>query len=423
METRSEQLFAKAQKLAPGGVHSPVRAFRAVQGSPLFIERGAGSKIYDVDGKEYVDFCMSWGALSLGHAHPAVVSAVQEQVQKGTHYGTPTEKSLLLAELALDFIKAFDRIRFVNSGTEAVMTSVRLARGITCRNKIVKLDGSYHGHVDSLLVNAGSGLITQGISSSIGIPEATVADTLVIPFHNEEALEKVFAEHGQDIACVILEPILANNGLFEFEQSHMQKIRKMCTDNCTLLIFDEVITGFRVHPGGAKAYYDIQPDLCTYGKVIGGGMPVGAIAGPAQFMEQLAPTGPVYQAGTLSANPITMTAGYASLKAIREFDMYNKVEKLGQYLDHKIQELKESGYKIAYKRIAGIFWLCPATDTLPLSPNEIGEAQSLEYKRIHRPILDRGIYLSPSVYEVAFLSLAHTESDIDSLIQALKDVG
>tara|TARA_B100001248_G_C27399710_1_gene469144 strand:- start:6372 stop:7637 length:1266 start_codon:yes stop_codon:yes gene_type:complete len=414
----SQKCFARSKLVAPGGVHSPVRAFSAVGGSPIFFKQGKGSKLTDEDNNEYIDFCMSWGALSMGHAHENVVSKIQEQVVKGTHYGTPTRLAVELAELAVQQLKPYEKIRFVNSGTEAVMTAVRLARGLSQKSKIVKIDGAYHGHLDSLLVSAGSGLVTQGESSSAGVTAGAVQDTLVIPFNNPEALEKVFAEHGQDIAAVIVEPILANNGLFEFDVSYLQKLRKVCDENCAFLIFDEVITGFRVHPQGAMGLYGVQPDISTYGKILGGGMPMGAIASYAKFLDGLAPTGKVYQAGTLSGNPVAMAAGLATLSSMIDEDYYGHVEQLGSYLDEKISALKDKNF--VYKRVGAIFWLCPGTKDYPEGPNKISSHAAPAYAEIYHKLLRAGIYMSPSVFEVAFLTRAHTNSDIDQLVGALE---
>ncbi len=414
---KSQALFEKAKKLAPGGVHSPVRAFKAVGGTPLFMKKGEGAHIWDADGNEYVDFCMSWGALSVGHAHPKVVEAVQKQAQLGTHYGTPTELDVELAELALSALKPFDRIRFVSSGTEAVMTAVRLARGVTGRDKLVKVDGSYHGHLDSLLVNAGSGLVTQGQSSSAGVTKAMVEDTLVVPCNSIEALHEVFRKHGNEIAAIILEPIMANNGLFEFAPGYLEACREITKKHKSLLIFDEVITGFRVAWGGAKAFYKAEPDIGTYGKILGGGLPVGAIAAKSEILSQLAPEGTIYQAGTLSGNPIAMTAGISTLTAMKEMNYYEKVNSLGQYLDKKIEEIKDKDF--FYRRIEGIFWVGPGQSNAPKDPTEIGSNIKDAFRERYHGYLKNGVYLSPSVFEVGFLSSAHTTEDLDKLVRAV----
>lgn len=418
---QSQRLYERSSRLAPAGVHSPVRAFRAVGGHPIFFEKGLGTKLWDVDGNEYVDFCNSWGALALGHAHPDIVEAVRAQVVKGTHFGTPTPLDVELAELALSALAPFDRLRFVNSGTEAVMTAVRLARGYTGRDKILKFDGTYHGHVDSLLVNAGSGVVTQGLSSSAGVTQGSVNDTLVIPYGNIEALETVFKTQGDQIAALILEPVLANNGLFEIAPNYMKACRDLTYKHGSLLIFDEVITGFRLAWGGAKEYLKVEPDLGTYGKILGGGLPVGAIAGPEKYMNTLAPMGKVYQAGTLSGNPIAMAAGLATLRGIQKVDHYGRVRELGKYLDKKMDQLRSVSSKahIHYHRVEGLFWICPGAPKAPASPGEIDQKMRDAFKESYHPILRKGIYLAPSVYEVGFISSAHTKEDLDKLVGAL----
>lgn len=417
---KSKQWFDRSLKVAPGGVHSPVRAFRAVGGTPLFFERGNGATLRDVDGNEYVDFCMSWGALSLGHCHPKVMEAVRFQLERGTHYGTPTPWDVQLAEFILKKIAPFDRVRFVSSGTEAVMTSLRLARGITGRNKIVKMEGTYHGHVDSLLVSAGSGLVTQGESASAGITPGCIQDTLVLEPFSIPALEKVFAEKGSEIAALIVEPILANNGLFELGKEYLQACRDLTKKSGALLIFDEVITGFRVGWDGSKGLYGVEPDLGTYGKILGGGMPVGAIAGSHELMEQLAPNGRVYQAGTLSGNPVAMAAGLATLQVMDETNHFEKIEKVGKYLDKKIEELKSKvSWPFHYHRVQGLFWLCPGIDRVPKSPADLGASVKEAFRGNYHRLLEKGIYLAPSAFEVGFLSAPHTEGDIDRLIEAL----
>lgn len=418
----SERLYQRAVTLAPAGVHSPVRAFKSVGGSPVFFKRGSDSKIIDVDGNTYVDFCMCWGALALGHAHPEVISAIQDQLQNGTHFGTPTEKDIELAELVLSAVSPFDQIRFVNSGTEAVMTAIRLARGYTGKNKIVKIDGCYHGHADALLVAAGSGLMTQGISSSKGVPEGTVRDTLVVKYGSIESMLEAFKKYGDDIAAVIIEPVLANSGLFEPSQEYMNFIRQVTADHKTLLIFDEVITGFRVGWKGAKEKYQILPDIGTYGKIIGGGLPVGAICAKKEIMSTLAPVGGVYQAGTLSGNPLCMASGVATLKALKKNDFYQNIENhLGPYLDQKMQNLKTK-IPVYYKRVGSIFWICPGQENEPQGPYDISNLAADIFKSIYRKLLSAGIYLSPSVYEVSFLSSVHSQRDIDLLADTLARV-
>jgi glutamate-1-semialdehyde 2,1-aminomutase len=420
---KSQALFERSKKVAPGGVHSPVRAFLSVGGSPIFFKKGEGAKLTDEDGNVYTDYCMSWGALALGHAHPKVIPAIQAQVTLGTHYGTPTKLDVTLAEMALEFIRPFEKIRFVNSGTEAVMTAIRLARGLTLKDKIVKIDGAYHGHVDSLLVNAGSGLVTQGQSSSIGVTKALVQDTLVVPYNNIEALEIAFKEYGSEIAAIILEPILANSGLFEFDQKYLERCRQLCDEHCALLIFDEVITGFRVGPGGSMQKYNMKPDIATYGKILGGGMPMGAIASTAKLLDGLAPIGKVYQAGTLSGNPVTMTAGIAGLQVMKDDKFYDHVERLGKVLDSELEKIKATArVPFSYRRIGSIFWIVPGTTEIPKGPNDIPKVAAETYRKIYHELLAKGVYLSPSVYEVAFISLAHTEEDMKYLAKCIGEL-
>lgn len=420
---KSQSLFERSKKVAPGGVHSPVRAFLSVGGSPIFFKKGKGAKLTDEDNNTYTDYCMSWGALALGHAHPKVIPAIQAQVALGTHYGTPTKLDVELAEMALESIKPFEKIRFVNSGTEAVMTAIRLSRGLTKKDKIIKVDGAYHGHVDSLLVNAGSGLVTQGQSSSIGVTKALVQDTLVVPYNNMEALEVAFKEYGDQIAAIILEPILANSGLFEFDKKYLERCRELCDKNSSLLIFDEVITGFRVNAGGAMRKYGIQPDMATYGKILGGGMPMGAIASFSKYLDGLAPTGKVYQAGTLSGNPVTMIAGIAGLKVMRDEKFYEHVERLGTVLDAELEAIKKTAkVPFSYRRIGSIFWLIPGVSEIPKGPNDIPAIAAETHKKVYHKLLAMGIYMSPSVYEVAFLSLAHTEDDMKYLAKCIGDL-
>ncbi len=420
----SQRFYERAQKLSPAGVHSPVRAFKSVGGTPIFFERGLGSKIYDVDENEYVDYCMSWGALALGHAYPAVVEAIQTQAALGTHYGTPTPHDVELAEIILSALHPFEELRFVSSGTEAVMTALRLARGVTGRDKIVKIDGAYHGHVDSLLVAAGSGLVTQGLSDSAGVTKGSVNDTLVIPPGRTEALDHVFAEHGKEIAAIIVEPVMANNGLFELGKEYLQYCRDISKKHGALLIFDEVITGFRLAWGGAKAYYGIFPDIGTYGKIIGGGMPVGAIAGSKFVMEHLAPIGKVYQAGTLSGNPIAMVAGIANLRGLQKTNFYETTRELGLYMDEKIARIqKNAGRKpFGFRRIESLFWFSFGSSQMPTTSQEILPHAKPLYAEIFHGALDRGVYLAPSAYEVGFLSSSHTKSDIDKLVSVIEKI-
>lgn len=419
---KSSQLYNESKKYAPAGVHSPVRAFKSVGGTPIFFDKGEGAYLIDVDGNKYVDYCMSWGALILGHAHPNVVRGIQERVTKGTHFGTPTALDVELASYILSKLPFYQKMRFVNSGTEAVMTAVRLARGATGRNKIIKIDGAYHGHVDSLLVSGGSGLMTFGQASSKGVTQGTVQDTIIVPYNNKEALLEVFALYPNEIAAVILEPIMANSGLFVPHKDWIHYCREITQKYGALLVFDEVITGFRVGPFGAAGYYDVVPDIGTYGKIIGGGLPVGAVCASEEIMKFIAPLGGVYQAGTLSGNPLCMISGIETLKALFEENVYDHINKVaGPYLDQKISELQsESSYPIHYQRVGSVFWLCPLAEKAPQSYHDISQATVDFFKGLYHHLLKCGVYFSPSVYEVSFLSAKHGTREIDMLINGLK---
>ncbi|RMF24395.1 MAG: glutamate-1-semialdehyde 2,1-aminomutase, partial [Bacteroidetes bacterium] len=355
---KSAALFEEAKKMFPGGVHSPVRAFKSVIGPPLFIHRGAGSRIEDADGNSYLDFCCSWGPLILGHAHPEVLVAVLEAVRRGTSFGAPSELGNRLGRFILDNHRYVEMLRFVSSGTEAVMSAIRLARGVTGRNKVLKFEGCYHGHVDALLVRAGSGLATFGTSTSAGVPPAVIADTLVLPLADAERLEAAFQAHGHELACAIIEPVPANNGLLLQSPDFLSLLRRLCTEHGALLIFDEVISGFRVGFEGAAGHYGIRPDIATFGKIIGGGMPVGAYGASAEIMRHVAPEGPVYQAGTLSANPVAMAAGHATLQQLLEPGLYATLEAKTHRLADQIENFaREKGYPLRVPHIASIFWL------------------------------------------------------------------
>ena len=419
---RSEALFQKAKKYFPGGVNSPVRAFRSVGGTPLFIERGKGSHIWDADGNEFIDFCCSWGPLILGHANPKVVEAIKIAVEKGSSFGAPTALENQLAELILSNNSFIEKLRFVSSGTEAVMSAIRLARGFTKRNKILKFEGCYHGHSDSLLVKAGSGLVTFGNTSSAGVPEAFVNETIVVPLNNKDAVKEAFAKFRNEIACLIIEPIPANNGLLLQEKEYLQFLRDICTENKTLLIFDEVISGFRIGFTGAAGYYDIKPDIITYGKIIGGGLPVGAYAASAEIMSNISPEGAVYQAGTLSGNPVAMAAGIAQLTECLKRDFYSELEKKTSAFANALNDHAQThrySFKVFY--IGSIFW--PAfTDAINIRSVEEIESSSMEFfKTFHRLLLERGVYLGPSGYEVGFVSEAHTVNELHGVQRVMMD--
>ncbi len=406
---RSEKLFEKAKTYFPGGVNSPVRAFRSVGGTPLFIEQGKGAYIWDADGNKFIDFCCSWGPLILGHANPKVVKAIKTAVEKGSSFGAPTELENKLAELILSNNKYIEKIRFVSSGTEAVMSAIRLARGYTKRNKILKFEGCYHGHSDSLLVKAGSGLVTFGNTSSAGVPEAFVNETIVCPLNNKEAVKEAFSKFKNEIACIIIEPIPANNGLLLQDKSYLQFLRDICTENKTLLLFDEVISGFRIGFTGAAGFYNIKPDIITYGKIIGGGLPVGAYGASAEIMSHISPEGAVYQAGTLSGNPVAMAAGIAQLTECLKKGFYEKLEKKTNAFVTSIRN-QVSGIKIF--SIGSIFWIA-FTDKEKIQRAEEIDGDSMKhFRKIYHELLEQGVYLGPSGYEVGFVSEAHTEADL-----------
>ena len=408
----SAKLFDEAKNYFPGGVNSPVRAFKSVSGPPLFIKEGQGSRFYDEDDNEFIDFCCSWGPLILGHRNPQIENEVIETVKKGTSFGTPTKLGNQLGKLIIENNQYIEKMRFVSSGTEAVMSAIRLARGVTGRNKIIKFEGCYHGHVDSLLVKAGSGLATFGVSTSKGVPDSFVKETHVIPLNDREALEQTLQEHGDDVACIIIEPIPANNGLLIQDKSFLECLRIKCYKYGVLLIFDEVISGFRVGFEGAAGYYGIQPDIITYGKIIGGGMPVGAYAASSEIMSNIAPEGPVYQAGTLSANPVAMAAGYAACKQLIEENFYENMEaKTKKFVNDIQSHCDEKNYEVNIVTIGSIFWITFTKDRITRA-DQIESASMEKFKVLHHELLQRGIYLGPSGYEVGFVSAAHSEADL-----------
>lgn len=405
----SEQLFEKAKHLFPGGVNSPVRAFRSVDGAPLFIKRGDGCHIWDEDGNKFIDFCCSWGPLILGHNHPTIREKITETLQNGTSFGAPTVLENQLAELILERNPFIDKIRFVSSGTEAVMSGIRLARGFTGKNKIVKFEGCYHGHVDSLLVKAGSGLATLGTASSAGIPKGFTNETLVLPLNDEAAVLACIKEHGHDIACIIIEPIPANNGLLLQEKSYLEFLRKTCTENNILLFFDEVISGFRVAFSGASELYGIRPDIVTYGKIIGGGLPVGAYGASDELMACISPMGNVYQAGTLSGNPVAMSAGIAQLTICAQEGFYEDQEKRTQFFVNRINGFaKARGIAFEMVTIGSIFWLTFGKHAAIRKADEVDSSTMVDFKKMYGELLNNGIYIGPSGYEVGFVSQAHT---------------
>ena len=419
VNTQSKLLFEKAKNYFPGGVNSPVRAFRSVGGSPLFIEKGKGSHIWDADGNEFIDYCCSWGPLILGHANDKIINAVDITMRKGTSFGAPTKLENQLAELILSFNKYIQKIRFVSSGTEAVMSAIRLARGYTKRDKILKFEGCYHGHVDSLLVKAGSGLVTFGNSSSAGVPNSFVNETIVVPLNNKDAVIQAFNKFKNEIACIIIEPLPANNGLLIQGKEFLEFLREICTTNKTLLIFDEVISGFRYSFCGVAGMYNIQPDIITYGKIIGGGFPVGAYGSSKEIMSFISPEGDVYQAGTLSGNPVAMSAGIAQLTECLKPNFYLDLETKTKYLVDGINKINSFNlFKIF--SLGSIFWIAFTKHETVKAAEEI-DANSMSYfKILYHALLENGVYLGPSGYEVGFMSEAHSYQDLDNTIIAFE---
>jgi glutamate-1-semialdehyde 2,1-aminomutase len=410
--SRSSELFARAQKRIPGGVNSPVRALRNVDGEPFFIARGQGARIWDVDGNEYIDYVGSWGPAILGHAPRVIVEAVREAATRGLSFGIPNPLEVEMAELICDWVPSIEKVRMVNSGTEATMSCTRLARAFTGRDKIIKFDGCYHGHADSLLVKAGSGALTHGQPSSAGVPPAFADLTISLPFNNADLVRKAFQQNKSEIAAVILEPIPANAGLYFPAEDFLPVVREECTRNGALLIFDEVITGFRVARGGAQEIYGVEPDLTALGKIIGGGLPVGAFGGRAEVMDRLSPDGPVYQAGTLSGNPLAMAAGLAQLREVERVNGWKLLEGLGSQLEELARAaIKDAKLDITFHRVGSLFCLFFASGPIV----DLASAQRSNLKmfaRFFHGCLKRGIYFAPSQFETGFISTAHTSEDI-----------
>lgn len=415
---KSEELFAEAQKYMPGGVSSPVRAFQAVGGEPLFITKGRGSKIYDADGNEYIDYVCSWGPLILGHAHPQVVQALKTAVERGASYGAPTELEIELAKMMVEAVSSIEMVRFVNSGTEAVMSALRLARAYTGRAKIIKFAGCYHGHADMLLVKAGSGVTTLGLPDSPGVPQVVTQDTLVVPFNDLAAVEELFRKYPDQIAAVIVEAVAGNMGVIPPKPGFLEGLRRITQEHKALLIFDEVITGFRVAYGGAQELYGIMPDLTCLGKIIGGGLPVGAYGGRQKIMELVAPLGPVYQAGTLSGNPLAMRAGIETISILSQPGTYDKLEDLSSRLAQGlIEAAKEARVPICLNRVGSMLCLF-FTEQKVMNYPTAKTSNIKSYARFFREMLSQGVYLPPSQFETIFVSLAHTEEDIEQTIAA-----
>lgn len=426
---RSEALFSRAQRLIPGGVNSPVRAFRGVGGVPRFIERGEGATLWDVDGNRYIDYVLSWGPLILGHAHPVVVNAIQQAATRGTSYGAPTALETELAELVVKTVPSIEMIRFVNSGTEATMSALRLARAYTGRNRIIKFVGCYHGHADLLLVQAGSGVATLGLPDSPGVPESTTADTLTAPYNDLAAVRSLFQQNPDQIAAVIVEPVAGNMGFVLPQPGFLEGLQAACREYGALLILDEVMTGFRVSPGGAQAAWGLDPDLTTLGKVIGGGLPVGAYAGKRAIMETVAPAGPMYQAGTLSGNPLAMAAGLATLRALLEPGVFDGVTHATTMLVEGIKQLADD-HQIPIQTghagtMFGFYFLQDgAPSAAPITDYASAKvyARPERYARFFHAMLERGVYFAPSQFEAGFMSSAHTPELVDATLRATREV-
>ncbi|MCC7201096.1 MAG: glutamate-1-semialdehyde 2,1-aminomutase [Nitrospirae bacterium] len=415
---KSLALFERAQKLMPGGVNSPVRAFRAVGGQPIFIDRASGCLLYDADGNEYIDYVLSWGPMIAGHTHPEVTRALTEAITKGTSFGAPTALEIELTGMVRDAYPSMELIRLVNSGTEATMSAIRLARGYTKRDKIIKFEGCYHGHADSLLVKAGSGAATLGVPDSLGVPVDFAKNTITIPFNNTDALEDVMENCGDDVACIIVEPVPGNMGVVPPEKGYLMFLRDISQQFGVLLIFDEVMSGFRVAYGGAQELYGITPDLTCLGKVIGGGLPVGAYGGKKEIMEKIAPLGPVYQAGTLSGNPLAMTAGIETLKILSKPGTYERLNRLSEQLSEGLKEAATgAGVPAFHTRVGSM--LCTFFTKGPVTDYETARgSDTAAFGKYFNSMLESGIYLAPSQFEAIFLSTAHTEEHIEKTIKA-----
>ena len=422
----SKIAFKKACEIIPGGVNSPVRAFKSVGGQPVLIAKGKGSKITDIDGNEYIDFISSWGPLILGHAYPPIVEAIQQAAELGTSYGAPTLQETEMAELIISMVPSVEMVRMVSSGTEATMSAIRLARGVTGRSKILKFAGCFHGHADSFLIKAGSGALTLGLPDSPGVPESIAKDTLNANYNDLESVEKLFEEYGNQIAAIIVEPLAANMGVVKPQKGFLEGLRKIADENAALLIFDEVITGFRLAPGGAQEYFNVMPDITTLGKIIGGGLPVGAYGGKKEIMQQLAPVGPIYQAGTLSGNPLAMAAGMVMLKTLKNNpSIYAELERKAAKLEAGLKEnLEKTGTKGVINRVGSLLTLF-FTDLEKIeSFDEVMKSDQTKYAKHFSLSLASGIYLAPSQFEATFISNAHSDEDIEKTIAAsLKALG
>ncbi len=420
--TKSEEIFAAAQKLMPGGVSSPVRAFKSVGGQPIVFDRVKGAYIWDVDGNQYIDYVGTWGPAICGHAHPEVIAALHEVLDKGTSFGAPSAQENVLAEMVIEAVPSIELVRFVNSGTEACMSVLRLMRAFTGRDKVIKFEGCYHGHADMFLVKAGSGVATLGLPDSPGVPKSTTSNTLTAPYNDQEAVKALFAENPDQIAGLILEPVVGNSGFIPPDAGFLEGLRELTQENGALLVFDEVMTGFRIAYGGAQEKFGITPDLTTLGKVIGGGLPVGAYGGRKDIMSMVAPAGSMYQAGTLSGNPLAMTAGIKTLELLQKPGTYEQLNRITKKLaDGLVQIAKEAGHEVCGGQISAMFGIFFTGEPVH-NYDDAKKSDLAKFSRFHRGMLKRGIYLAPSQFEAGFTSLAHTEEDIDRTLAAARQV-
>ena len=420
---RSQNLFAAAQQHIPGGVNSPVRAFRAVGGTPVFFERASGAYMFDADGNRYIDYVLSWGPMLLGHNHPTVIQAISNQLEKATSFGTPTELEIHLADKICSIVPGMDMVRMVNSGTEATMSAIRLARGYTGRDKIIKFEGCYHGHSDSLLVKAGSGALTMGVPSSPGVPDCLADHTVTLSYNNSEQVRAVFEQIGEQIACIIVEPVVGNMNCVPPVPGFLETLRQCCTASGALLIMDEVMTGFRISPQGAIGYYNIEADLICLGKVIGGGMPVGAFGGKREIMEHIAPLGPVYQAGTLSGNPVAMAAGLATLELISQPGFLEPVaERTERLVQGIVERAKQAGIPMTSNHVGTMWGLFFTEQEKIINYQQVMACDTQRFADFFHGMLAEGVYLAPASYEAGFMSAAHTDQDIEDSIDAAERV-
>ncbi len=417
--TRSHDLFLQAQKTIPGGVNSPVRAFKGVGGDPVYFKKGSGAYLYDEDDRQYIDYVASWGPMIMGHAHPEVVKAVQDAAANGLGFGAPTQIETEMAELVCKLVPSIEMVRMVSSGTEATMSAIRLARGYTGRDKIVKFEGCYHGHSDSLLVKAGSGALTFGVPSSPGVPASLSEHTITLTYNDSEQVKQVFADIGEQIAAIIVEPVAGNMNCIPPVDGFLETLREVCDQSGTVLIFDEVMTGFRVARGGAQEHYGITPDLTTLGKVIGGGLPVGAFGGKKAIMEQISPLGPVYQAGTLSGNPLSMAAGMKTLTLACQEGIHEQLDsKARRLVEGVIAKARKAGIPMTYNQVGGMFGLFFSDEEKITGFDQVTKSDQERFKKFFHGMLDEGVYLAPSAFEAGFVSAAHTDEDIDATVEA-----